>query len=153
VVRRRRAVILTWVVLLLATATIGSSAFSVLSTDFGAGSSTESGRVAQQLDDLAETGGEIAIVADGIDVDDAHVQQVITAGLAPIAALDGVLDVADPWSTNADALRATDGQAALIVVTLAGDLDDDAELAVAKAWRTSRTTSTRPRSSSVAMCW
>ena len=101
VVRRRRAVILAWVVLLLVTATIGSSAFSVLSTDFGAGSSTESGRVAKQLDDLAETGGEIAIVADGIDVDDPQVQHDITAGLAPIAALDGVLDVADPWSTNA----------------------------------------------------
>ena len=74
VVRRRRAVILAWVALLLVTATIGSSAFSVLSTDFGAGTTTESGRVAQQLDDLAETGGQIAIIADGIDVDDPAVQ-------------------------------------------------------------------------------
>ena len=56
----------------------------------------------------------------------------ITAGLARIAALDGVLDVADPWSTGADALRATDGRAALVVVTLAGDLDEDAELALAQ---------------------
>ena len=39
--------------------------------------------------------------------------------------------MADPWSTGADALRATDGRAALVVVTLAGDLDEDAELAVA----------------------
>jgi RND superfamily putative drug exporter len=133
VVRRRRAVILAWIVALLVTATIGSSAFSVLSTEFGAGSSTESGRVAKQLDDMAETGGEIAIIADGIDIDDPQVQRDITAGLAPIAALDGVIDVADPWSTNLDALRATDGRAALVVVTLAGDLDEDAELAVAKA--------------------
>ena len=131
VVRRRRAVILFWVALLLVTGTIGSSAFSVLSTEFGAGTTTESGRVAQQLDDLAETGGQIAIVADGIDVDDPEVQRTITAGLAPIAQLDGVLDVADPWSTGADALRATDGRAALVVVTLTGDLDDDAELALA----------------------
>jgi RND superfamily putative drug exporter len=131
VVRRRRAVILAWIVALLVTATIGSSAFSVLSTEFGAGSSTESGRVAKQLDDMAETGGEIAIIADGIDIDDPQVQRDITAGLAPIAALDGVIAVADPWSTNLDALRATDGRAALVVVTLAGDLDEDAELAVA----------------------
>ena len=33
---------------------------------------------------------------------------------------------------TADALRATDGRAALVVVTLAGDLDEDAELAVAQ---------------------
>jgi uncharacterized membrane protein YdfJ with MMPL/SSD domain len=46
VVRHRRAVILSWLALLIVTATIGSSAFSVLSTDFGAGTSTESGRVA-----------------------------------------------------------------------------------------------------------
>ncbi|CAN5751659.1 MMPL family transporter [soil metagenome] len=131
VVRRRRAVILFWIVLLVATATVGSSAFSVLSTDFGAGGNTESGRVAQRLQDLDETGGQLAVVADGVDVDDPGVQRRLTAGLAPIAALDGVLDVADPWSTGAEALRASDGRAALIVVTLAGDLDEDAELAIA----------------------
>ena len=86
VVRRRRAVIVVWVVLLLVTATIGSSAFSVLSTDFGAGTTTESGRVAQQLDDLAETGGQIAIVADGIDIDDPRSRPRSPTGLAPIAA-------------------------------------------------------------------
>jgi len=131
VVRRRRAVLLVWVALLLVTATIGSSAFSVLSTEFGAGTTTESGRVARQLDDLAETGGQIAIIADGIDVNDPNVQRTITDELAPIAQLDGVLDVADPWSTQADALRATDGRAALVVVTLTGELDADAELALA----------------------
>ena len=70
VVRRRRAVIVSWVLLLIVTATIGSSAFSVLSSDFGAGSSTESGRVAKQVDDLAEVGGQLAIIADGIDTND-----------------------------------------------------------------------------------
>ncbi|QXC60664.1 MMPL family transporter [Aquihabitans sp. G128] len=132
VVRRRRTVITLWILLLIATATIGSSAFSVLSTDFGAGTSTESGRVAERLHDLDETGGQLAIIADDIDLDDAATQRRITSGIEPIAALDGVLDVADPWSTQADALKATDGRAALVVVTLAGDLDEDAELAVAQ---------------------
>ena len=107
VVRCRRAVITSWIVLLLITAAIGSTAFDVLSTDFGAGSSTESGRVAQQLDDLAETGGQIAIIADDIDLDDPAVRATISDGLAPIAALDGVIDVADPWTTQADALRSS----------------------------------------------
>ena len=70
VVRRRRAVITFWIVLLLAAGTVGSAAFSVLSSSFGAGPGTESGRVTERLDDLAETGGEIAIIADGIDIDD-----------------------------------------------------------------------------------
>ena len=70
VVRRRRAVILIWIALLIGAGTVGSSAFSVLSSSFGAGPSTESGRVTQRLDDLAGTGGEIAIIADGIDVDE-----------------------------------------------------------------------------------
>jgi putative drug exporter of the RND superfamily len=131
VVRRRRTVILSWVLLLLVTATIGSSAFSVLSTDFGAGTTTESGRVAQQLDDLAETGGQIAVIADDIDVDDPQTKQDLAPGLAEIARLDGVLDVADPWTTGIDDLRATDGRAALVVVTLAGDLSEDDELALA----------------------
>ena len=132
VVRRRRVVLLLWAAFLVATAAVGSSAFSVLSSDFGAGSSTESGRVAQQLDDLATTGGQVAIVADGIAVDDRQVRRAVTTGLAPIAGLDGVLDVADPWSSDDPALRATDGRAALVLVTLAGGMDEDAELAVAK---------------------
>ena len=132
VVRRRRAVIVAWVLLLLVTTTIGSAAFSVLSTDFGAGTTTESGRVADRLDRLASTGGEIAIVADRIDVGDPKTEARVRAGLDRIAAIDGVIDVADPWSTGADALRATDGGAALAVVTLSGDLDEDRELAVAK---------------------
>jgi RND superfamily putative drug exporter len=131
VVRRRRAVLLCWLLLLLGTALIGSSAFSVLSTDFGAGNSTESGRVAHQLQDLAETGGQLAIVVDGVDIDDPQVQRRLATGLASIARLDGVLDVADPWSARADALRARDGRAALVAVTLAGNLDEDTELAVA----------------------
>jgi len=131
VVRRRRAVILAWVALLFVAGTIGSSAFSVLSTDFGSGSSTEAGRVADRLDDLATTGGEIAIIADGIDVDAPAVAASIEAGLPRIAAIDGVIAVADPWSTGADALRASDGRAALVVVTVVGGLDDDAEVALA----------------------
>ena len=131
VVRRRRAVILAWVALLLVAGTIGSSAFSVLSTDFGSGNSTEAGRVAERLDDLATTGGEIAIIADGIDVADPDVATAIGAGLPRIAAIQGVIAVADPWSTGVDALRATDGRAALIVVTVIGGLDEDAEVTLA----------------------
>ncbi|MGE0140512.1 MAG: MMPL family transporter [Ilumatobacteraceae bacterium] len=132
VVRHRRSVILSWIVVLVITAAIGSSAFSVLSGEFGAGTSTESGRVAHELDELAETGGQVAIVVDGIDIEDPTVQRRITPQLAPLAELDGVIDVTDPWTSGLDALRATDGRAALVVVTLAGNLDDDTELAVAQ---------------------
>jgi RND superfamily putative drug exporter len=131
VVRRRRTVISLWIVLLLAAGTVGSAAFSVLSSSFGAGPGTESGRVTERLDDLAETGGEIAIIADGIDVDDPAVATSVTAGLARIAAIDGVIAVVDPWSTGSDALRAGDGRAALAVVTVVGGLDEEAEVELA----------------------
>jgi RND superfamily putative drug exporter len=131
VVRRHRAVITFWILLLLGAGTVGSSAFSVLSSSFGAGPSTESGRVAERLDDLAETGGEIAIIADGIDVDDPDVSASVTAGLQRVAAIDGVIAVVDPWSTGSDALRASDGRAALAVVTVTGGLDEEAEVELA----------------------
>ena len=131
VVRRRRAVITFWIVLLLATATVGSAAFSVLSSDFGAGPGTESGRVTERLDDLAETGGEIAIIADGIDIDDPVTAAALTEGLQKVAAIDGVVAVVDPWSAPIDALRASDGRAALAVVTITGGLDEEAELELA----------------------
>jgi RND superfamily putative drug exporter len=130
VVRRRRTVIVSWVVLLCAMATVGSAAFSVLSSEFGAGSSTESGRVTERLDALAETGGEIAVVVDGVDVTDPAVARTVKGSLAEIAQLDGVVAVTDYWSTELDALKATDGQAALAVITLTGGLDDEAELAL-----------------------
>jgi RND superfamily putative drug exporter len=132
VVRRRRAVITIWILLLIGAGTIGSSAFSVLSSNFGAGPGTESGRVTERLDDLATTGGEIAIIADGIDIDDPVVVASLAAGLERIAAIDGVIAVADPWSTGSDALRASDGRAALVVVTIIGGLDEDTEIELAQ---------------------
>jgi len=131
VVRRRRAVITLWIVLLLGAATVGSSAFSVLSSSFGAGASTESGRVAERLDELDETGGEIAIIADGIDVDDPATAASVGDGLARIARIEGVVAIADPWSTGSDVLRAEDGRGALAVVTVTGGLDEEAEVELA----------------------
>ena len=131
VVRRRRTVIAVWVLILIGSATIGSSAFSVLSSSFGAGPSTESGRVTERLDDLAETGGEIAIIADDIDVDDATTASTLQSGLARIASIEGVIAVVDPWSTGAEALRSNDGRAALAVVTITGGLDEEAEVELA----------------------
>jgi RND superfamily putative drug exporter len=131
VVRRRRAVIILWFAVLVGAGAIGSSAFSVLSSSFGAGPSTESGRVTERLDALADTGGEIAIIADGVDVDDPAIAATVGAGLAKIAAIDGVIAVVDPWSTGSDALRASDGRAALAVVTITGGLEEEAELELA----------------------
>ena len=131
VVRRRRAVITAWIIVLLAAGAIGSSAFTALSSGFGSGASTESGRVAERLDELAETGGEIAVVIDDIDLDDTTAAAEVGSALQDIAAIPGVLAVVDPWSTDADALRATDGRAALAVVTIEGGLTEDAELELA----------------------
>jgi RND superfamily putative drug exporter len=108
-----------------------TSGLSKLTSDFGAGTSTESGRVTAALDDLAETGGEIAVIAAGISVDDPATARSLQRGLAGIGDLEGVIAVADPWSTRLDALRATDGRAALAVITLTGGLTEEAELELA----------------------
>src|SRR4051812_10455465 len=132
VVRRRRTVIAMWIVLLIGAGTVGSSAFSVLSSSFGSGTSTESGRVAERLDHLAGTGGEIAIIADRINVDDPATARSLRSGLEKIARIDGVTSVVDPWSTTRSAaLRANDDRAALAVVTVSGNLGEEAELALA----------------------
>lgn len=101
VVRRRVAVVIAWVIMILAGGVVGSAAFEVLSSDFGAGEASESGQVAQHL------------------------------GLEPIAELDGVIAVTDYWSTGVEELRAADGRAALAVVTLTGGLEEEAELELA----------------------
>ncbi len=123
---------IVWLLVLLVGAAVGSSAFSVLSSDFGAGSATESGQVAERLDALATTGGEIAIVIDGVDIDDPTVTVDVAGTLDRIRATEGVIDVTDYWSTGSDQLRgASDGRAALAVVTFAGGLDEEAELELA----------------------
>ena len=130
VVRRRWTVIGLWALLLVAVGAL-TPGLSALTSDFGAGTSTESGRVTASLDRLAETGGEIAVIADGISVDDPKTERSLTQGLSAIAAIDGVIAVADPWSTGSDVLRASDGRAALAVITLTGGLDEADELALA----------------------
>ena len=130
VVRRRWAVIALWIVVLVGAGSL-TSGLSKLTSDFGAGTSTESGRVSAALDKLAETGGEIAVIADGITVDDPATARALRQGLAAISGIDGVIAVADPWSTGAKELRASDGRAALAVITLTGGLTDEDELALA----------------------
>src|SRR5689334_15180230 len=130
VVRQRWAVIALWIVALVGAGSV-TSGLSKLTSDFGAGTSTESGRVSALLDDLAETGGEIAVIADGISVDDPSTARSLQKGLHDISRIDGVIAVTDPWTTGASVLRASDGRAALAVVTLTGGLSDEAELALA----------------------
>ena len=51
----------------------------------------------------------------------------LTAGLQRVTAIDGVIAVVDPWSTGC----ASDGRAALTVVTITGGLDEEAEVELA----------------------
>ncbi len=136
VVRRRRRVLTVWLVVLAVTGIVGVSALGRLSTDFGAGDRTESGQVADAIDAMSPTGGEIAIIAGGLDAGDPAVQAAIRPGLARLADVDGVVSVTDPWSTDsaeiAAALTASDGRAALAVVTLEAGLDEDQEIEVAE---------------------
>jgi len=131
VVRRRRRVVAVWVLVMLITGAVGMASIGRLSTDFGAGDRTEAGRVAKSIRRLSPTGGEIAIVADGIDMTDPTLPATLRPGLTRLRAMDGVAAVDDPWSADspdtAAALTARDGRAALVIVRLAPRLDSTVE--------------------------
>ncbi len=124
--RRRWLVVVGW----LAAVVIGLVASGPLServtAEFVGSERIESARVYNRLQSEAPTGGDIAIVVDGIDVASGP-EPSIEEWLADLAAVPEVVSVLDPWSTGAPALAATDGQGALVVVSYANGLDAEVE--------------------------
>ena len=97
VVRRRRAVITIWIVLLGA-GTVGSSAFSVLSSSFGAGPSTESAAPPSGSTTSPEPAAR-SPSSPTASTSTTRRRRIPGCGLRA-AAIDGVIAVADPWSTG-----------------------------------------------------
>ncbi|MDY7105301.1 MAG: MMPL family transporter [Actinomycetota bacterium] len=132
VVRRRGVVALVWLAVVVVGGVVGGSLMSRLETQFVGADRYESTQVLTRLDELAVTGGEIAVVTDGVAVDDPALTADATAVLDDIRAIDGVVAVVDPWSVPEPGLRSTDGEAGLIVVTIAGGLEDSDEIELAE---------------------
>ncbi len=133
VYRRRWWVIGAWLVVAVAGIAAGGPLNERVTAEFTGSERIESARVQQRIADTAPTGGDIAIIVDGLAVDGAATgggaPVEVADTLAELAAIEGVVAVTDPWTAGplAPQLTATDGRAALIVVSYANGLEPEAE--------------------------
>ncbi len=117
VYRRRRLVLLGWGILFVVGIAVGGSVFGHLKDSNGAGSS-ESVQGAKLLDDASSTSVSLVAVVDGKPVDDPATRAAVVQASQSVAALPHVVDVVNAYDASDPRLRATDGSASLIVITL-----------------------------------
>ena len=129
VYRRRKLVVVTWLVI-IALGVVASGPLSErVTAEFGGSDRIESARVLERLEESSATGGDIAVIIDGVPVSGEPPAEVGQT-LADLAAIPGVVSVVEPWSTGIPDLAATDGDAALVVVSFVNGLDPEAEHAL-----------------------
>lgn len=129
--RRRWWVVGAWV-LVLAIGIVSSGLLdNRVSAEFVGSDRIESARVLQRIEAESATGGDIAIVIDGVPIEDATFVSNVTAQLDRIAEVEGVVAVIDPWRADLPDLVATDRRGALAVVSFTNGLDPEEEEALA----------------------
>jgi RND superfamily putative drug exporter len=126
-IRRRRWVLASTVLFLLASVAIGTGAFGVLKTAGFDDPSSESVR-AEALLEKHFDGGEpnivLVLTAEGRNVDDPVLASNGAAFTERLEAVEGIEQVISYWSLgNAPPLRSSDGDSALVLARLAGDED------------------------------
>ena len=122
VYRRRWWVIGAWLVIAVIGIMAGGPLNERVTAEFTGSERIEAARVLERINETAPTGGDIAIIVDGVTVDadgdgiidDDDRPSEVADVLAAVAAVDGVVSVVDPWGAGAVApqLTATDGVAA-----------------------------------------
>jgi RND superfamily putative drug exporter len=120
VIRRRRAVIAGWVLLLAVGFGVGSSVFGRLETQgLAPPDSSESLATSRRLARGSEARGpRVVAVYDGVNPDDPGFTAEVRRAAAEVAAVPGVARVLDHTSTPSPELRATDGRAVSLVVEM-----------------------------------
>lgn len=124
--RRRWWVLIAWVGIIVAGVAATGPLADRVTAEFTGSDRLESARVLDRIEESAATGGDIAIIIDGVSPITAPPTEVANS-LTELASVDGVVSVVDPWSTGIPDLAATDGNAALVVVSFASGLDPEAE--------------------------
>ena len=127
VYRHRRLVLVGWLVLFVVGIVVGSGVFNKLKDSNGAGSS-ESVQGAQLLDDASTTSVSLIAVVDGQPVDDPATRAAVVRASQSVSELPHVVDVVNAYNASEPRLRATDGSASLIVITL----DETTDMATIK---------------------
>ncbi|MDF8263623.1 MMPL family transporter [Luteipulveratus flavus] len=128
VVRRARLVLAASVVVLLAAAVVGVGAFSKLQGggfEDPAADSTRAGTVVSQR--FADDPDLVLVIDAGRPVDQVAAQgRALTQRLAQE---QGLTSVASYWTTGAPSMRSSDGTKAMVVATIPGEFDQQAEVA------------------------
>ena len=117
VYRRRRLVLLGWLVLFAVGIVVGSAVFGNLKDSNGS-SSSPSVQGFEILDNASGRGPSVVAVVSGRPVDDPGTRAAVQAASRRLSALPAVVSVANAYTTPDPALRAADGTASLMVVTL-----------------------------------
>jgi putative drug exporter of the RND superfamily len=127
-IRHPRRILAVWFLVLVASFVAAPVLFSSLTSDMGGGDRSESARADERRGDLfqqlpahdrAEQDFETVIgVVDGLAVDDPTTEAAVRRATARIAALPAVESVLDAYETDDNRLRAADGQASVVVVTV-----------------------------------
>ncbi|MEM9712773.1 MAG: MMPL family transporter [Actinomycetota bacterium] len=125
VAARRRTVLIAWLVLMVTAFAAAGGVADRLDTEFVGSDSFESTQVREELAALGASRDQIAVIVDGIDVDDPVVRAAIEEARAELATVPGAVGVLDPVTTGDDAFVSLDRDAALLVVALENGIDDD----------------------------
>ncbi|MEM9612022.1 MAG: MMPL family transporter [Actinomycetota bacterium] len=126
--RRRWPVVAAWLAIVVAGVFASGPLAERVTAEFTGSDRVEAARVLERLNESAPTGGDIAIVIDGLATEPGTTPPAPVADLlGELAATEGVVAVVDPWSTGAPELVATDGDGALVVVSYVNGLDESVE--------------------------
>ena len=113
--RHHRAVLMAWLLVLLAGLATAPLLFGRLGSEAGTASGRESQQVGRLLHRVAPSGDEIYAVVDGGAATDPALRQDVEAAAADERAIAGVQSVATPWSADGgQAVVARDGRAVAI---------------------------------------
>ncbi|WP_165983895.1 MMPL family transporter [Streptomyces sp. YIM 98790] len=130
--RRPLTVIFAWVLLLVLGFGLGTGVFERLDDAVHHTPGSESAEAGERLDALDPAGDSLTAVITAPAVDDPELRSGVAAALADLAAVPGVTEAPDPYTTPG--LAAEDGRALLLPVGFEAGLDDDAaQTAVADA--------------------
>ena len=128
--RHPRRTVAVWFLLVVVSVTVAPALFSSLTSDMGGGGAgSESSRAEERYDELVATlpapdpstitGPTLIAVVDGIPVDDPVTEAAVRRAADALRARPGVHSVVDAYETPDPSLRATDGSASVVLVTLA----------------------------------
>jgi putative drug exporter of the RND superfamily len=121
--QHRRAVLLCWLAVFVVGIVVGGGVFARLKDSNGS-SSIESVKGFNILDDAKSTGPGAIAVVDGARVSDPAARAAVERLTAKLRALPHVQSAVNAYSSPDPRLRATDGNASLIVLSVAKNEDD-----------------------------